>query len=215
MSVELVNGHVLFPHRSNWSTPPDMDRSWQSNVIDSEFGDETRFSLRQFPRRTVRWYVTARDLTEQSQLADRILAAKRSGLACAPAWGRSCELAAAVTAAAVQVEPTLWPWAQGDFLLLIDDGGNHDARQVASVLGNVLTLSVPVSRPYHAGLLIWPLIFGKFVADSLQLITMRNGHATLSISELTSPDSADRLGTPGPGGEGIGFWYVEQDFVVQ
>jgi hypothetical protein len=214
MSVQLVNGHVLFPHRANYGELPQWERRWQNEVVDSEFGQESRFALREVPRVMIKWKVTSADIAENSQLADRILAAKKSGLACAPYWGRGSELAAIVSGSTIEIEASLWPWAQDDYCLLIDASGNFEVGQLAGVAGSTLTLTGPVARPYHSGGFVWPLIFGQFAADGLSALTARFGEATLTIVELTSPDTVG-IGTPSPGPDGIGEWIIEDTFVCQ
>ena len=214
MSVATINGFVLFPHRANYGTEPTWERRWESQVADSEFGSESRTALRAVPRVMIRWGVTSRDIAEQSQLMDRIVAARRSGRACSPMWGRGSELASTVTGAAVSLEPTLWNWREGDFAFFVDDAGNFDCIEVAAVGVNSLTLLSPVSRSYHSGNYIWPLIFGRFGADNVQALTARNGQCSLSITELTSRD-AETVGATTPGGEGVGSWIIEDDNEVQ
>lgn len=214
MSVDTVNGHVLFPHRANWADRPKLSRRWENEVSDSEFGNESRYALRSVPRKVLEWTVTARDLQEQSQLVDRIVAAMNSGLACAPQWGRASELAEDVAAgdSTIEVEPTLWPWAADDYMILLD-GDEFEVAQILSVAGEILTLTAGVAGA-HVGPFVWPLFFGQFDVDNYGLISERQGSATLSIAELTSPEAVT-IGTSTPEIDGIGGWIISDTFEVQ
>ncbi|HEV8523081.1 MAG TPA: hypothetical protein VGQ71_01170 [Terriglobales bacterium] len=214
MGVQTINGYVLFPHLANWTEDPTWERRWRTEVCSSEFGDESRVSFRAVPRVALRWRVTALDLVEESRLEDRLRAAKKSGKACAPWLGRSTTLAAEVTATSVQIQTPAWPFVAGDWIYLADDLRASDVRQISSVVGNTLTLSGAVSRPYPACLLVWPLLFGKFAAEDLAALTSRHGQTTISIQELTSAEAAP-IGTPLPPIDGIGGWIIGDTFEVQ
>lgn len=214
MSVETVNGHVLIPMRANYAQAPSTDRAWQNSVDDAEFGNESRFALRAVPRRTVRWKVTTEDIQQNARLVDQILAAKKSGLACVPFFGRGSEIAAQVTGTTLEIEPTLWPWAEDDYLILIDGEGNYDVRQVAAIVGETITLDSPVTQPYGCGLFVWPLLFGKFDCDGLSALRAELGEASMAIQELTSTES-ETVGVAGPPIDGIGGWIIEDTFIVQ
>lgn len=218
MSVELVNSHVLIAHRANYGDSPDWERKWSSDVVDSEFGEESRFAQRLVPRAMLKWTVTAAELAEQSQLADRIMAAKKLGKACAPYWGRGSELAIHASEDTATIETSFWPWAIGDYIIFIDDNGNFDVRQLDNVAGTSLTLNAPLSRLYRSGTFCWPLIFGRFNCDNMKALTQRNGEVAMSIQELTSPD-AEAIGTAdapidGIAGENIPGWIIGSTFIV-
>ena len=214
MSVELVNDHVLLPMRANYADAPVADRRWQNTLEDAEFGNESRFALRSVPRRSVRWRVTPSDIQQNARLLDQIIAARKSGLACAPFFGRGSEIAVEVTGTTLEIEPTLWEWNEGDYLILIDEAGGYDVRQVETVVGETITLDSAVSRAYGCGLFVWPLIFGRFDCDSLSALRAEIGEASLSVQELTSGE-AETVGVAGPPIDGIGGWIIEDTFIVQ
>lgn len=220
MSVLTINGgHVLFPHRVNTAQDPTWEKRWENQIADSEFGRESRASLRKASRLTLRWTVTSLDVAEDNQLADRILAAKKTGLAAAPLWGRGSQLAFDASGSQAILEPTLWQWRPGDWAFFLDASGNFDAALVDSldpfgVGGPVLNLATPLAGSYRAGELVWPIIMGKFSADNLSGLTPQHGQAQLSISELTSRDAAG-LGAYGPQLDGVGYWIIEDTNIVQ
>ncbi len=183
-------------------------------IEDAEFGNESRHAMRAAPRRSVRWKVTPTDIQENAGLIDRILAAKKSGLACAPFFGRGSEIATEVSGTTLEIEPTLWTWAEGDYLILIDDAGNYDVRQVEAIAGETITLDSAVSRSYGCGLFVWPLLFGRFNCDGLNALRAEIGEASLTVQELTSAE-AETVGVAGPPIDGIGGWIIEDTFIVQ
>lgn len=214
MSVELVNGHVLLPHPANWATAPEWSRRWESVIADGVTGPESRNALRVLPRAKLSWSVSPKDNVEQNQLDDRMRQAAKSGLACAPYWGRSAQLAAAVTSVTVTVVATVWPWAVGDFVFLLDAARNHDVRTISAVAGNVLTISAPVSRTYAAGRPVWPLMFGKFVPQDVTALTSQRGEARLEISELAAPANATVGEIIPVAGQGVGVWVIGTTLAV-
>jgi hypothetical protein len=213
MSVTTISGYTLFPHRANYAAQPRLDRVWTTGITDSERGQEQRIALRAVPRRMLQWTITADDLEKFSQLADRILSAAKSGRACAPLWGRGSELASDASGSTVVLTSTAWPWLAGDRLFFLDDDDGYEIATVASVAGTTLTLATPLAAT-HAGEFIWPLIFGRFSADNLGLLTSRHGQAQLTISELTSPDAAT-LGAEVAQIDGVGGWIIGDTFIVQ
>lgn len=214
MSVELVNGHVLLPHVANYAREPEWNRAFQNEIVDSEFGAESRFALRGVSRLGLSWSVTTQDIQDDARLIDRIIAAKKTGLACSPAFGRGIKLATNVTGTAVVIAPTLWPLAQNDYVLLSNGSDAYDVRQLAAVAGVNLTLSAAVSRTYYSGTFLWPLIFGRFSCDAIDALLSEIGEASLSIRQKTSHQAAT-VGTADAPIDGIGGWIIDDTFIVQ
>ena len=213
MSVELVNSHVLFPHVANYDTPIRWDRIWESGIVDSEFGKESRFALRSVPLLGLSWDITARNLQDDARLLDRIMAARKSGLGCVPAFGRGIELASAASGTAVVIAPTFWPLAVNDWMIFLGDGGAYDVRQIGAVAGVNVTLATALSRMYYAGTLCWPLVFGKFDCDGLEALVSDSGSASASLRQMTS-NRAATVGTAGTPINGIGGWIINGNFVI-
>jgi hypothetical protein len=220
MALELINNFVLLPHAPNWSDPPAWSRAWQTGVAEAVTGDESRAALRGQPRISLTWLISTRTPEEETQLDDRLRAAKKSGKACAPYWGRGDLLTAAVTAEAVHLEDMLFDWRIGDWIFLLSDQSSvtgdqlWEVGQVAAIVGNVLTLAAPVGRTYVAGLLAWPLLFGKFTAQDLGADTNWHGSVKATLQELVSRDSAVVGATVATGAAGIGVMEIETNFIV-
>jgi hypothetical protein len=216
MSVTLVNGHVLIPLCANYSSGISRERRWTDEVCESEFGSESRFALSALARNVIGFRVTPTDVQQTSRLIDQILAASKSGLACAPFYGRGIAIATTVTAATLVIEATEYPLAVDDYLILVDDDGNYDVRQIDAIAGDTITLDSAVTsgRSYRAGSLVWPLLFGKFRCENLNALLEEAGEASITIAEQVSLQAAT-IGTAEPPIDGIGGWIIGNTFEVQ
>src|SRR4051812_26279185 len=127
-----IDNHVLFPHVANFTTRPSRKRSWLTGISETVTGHQSRFALRAQPRLSLTFTLTPRTLQEQAQLEDRILAAKKSGLACAPFWGRASVLQSDCTTNAVVLQSAFWPWKVGNWIGLF-------RRDAGSTLSDTLS----------------------------------------------------------------------------
>jgi hypothetical protein len=215
--IELVNGYVLFPHAPDWDNAPEWQRTWETYFSDALTGAQSRYGVRNQPLRRLDWTVGAFDLVENSKLDDRIRAAKKSGKACVPYWGRGSKQLSATNNLTVTLDAPAWSWAVNDYIFLMDEFRNYDVRQLNAVNigGDVLTLSLAVSRTYAAGLLCWPMLFGKLLADDMEATTNWHGQPNFGLQELKSPASTQVGVVPAVTGDGIGVWKLEDTFIVQ
>jgi hypothetical protein len=185
VSVELVNGYVLLPHAPDWNVKPQFRREWRTSIADGVTGTEDRLLFRHLPLRGVEFQILACTLEEQRRLVARILAAKKSGWAAVPLWGRGSALAAPATGDAVTLQSeSAWPWAKDDFVFFSrlepDDPDACEVRQVESVAGPILTLDQTLARTYRR--FCWPVLLGRFRCDDLRALTSH--HATVRVSVL-------------------------------
>jgi hypothetical protein len=211
--IEIVDGHVLIPHRANWREQPDWQRAWRTEIGGGLVGHEARIAPRVAPRIRLSWTISARDLQDRALLEARLIAARKSGKACAPYWGRSCVLAADVTSKTVTLEPTPWKWFVGDWIFLMDPTGEFDVREITGVAATTLTLSQAVSRTYAAGLQVWPVLFGRLIAEEIAAETSHRGHIRCSLQEIVASPSKGVVGIFATG-TGIGFMRIGSTFVV-
>lgn len=219
--MELINQHVLFAQPADWKQPPTWSRVWQNQVASAVTGAESRLGVRAQPRVGLEFTITPRNLAEQIELNECVLAAKKSGLACAPYHGRGCALTA--TAAADATAKTLranFAWAAGDWALFCDANGHAEAHEITAVgtPGTGLTTLQPaeaLTRAYSAGLLVWPLLFGRFECDELPARSGVNGPARIKITERIAARTAQVGVDPVVSGSGIGYWKIGDTFIVQ
>lgn len=214
MSVELVNGHVLFPNGADWSQKPKWSRAWQTAVAEAVVGRESRYALRSNPRVTLNWRVITSTVAATQMLDDRIRAAVKSGFACAPFHGRGAWCAAEAGDNEV-VANGAWRWQAGDYFFAGDENAS-DARLIIDAALDVgmwtLTLDEPLDFD-HTGF-AWPLLFGKLTTPDMPALTPRVGPVRLTLSELVSGRSA-QIGEVNPDvGAGIGHMIVGSTNVV-
>ena len=208
--------YVLLPHRCNWQDDPQWERQWESEVANGVIGNEQRRGMRAQPRVRLAWTISTRDLQETALLNERIRAGRKSGRACAPYWGRASHLASQLTVGslAVTLEATAWTWAAGDYIFFLDPiTGEFDVGVLETVAGVNLTLRQPLSRTYAAGLQVWPLVFGKLIAEEMPAVTSHHGSVRCAIQELVSPATAP-VGAFAFSGTGIGVFRIGSTFVV-
>ncbi len=218
MTIEYINDHVLLSLPANWAQQPDWQRRWQTEITDGVTGNEARFALTAEPRRQISWLVTPWTAAQQNLLDDMVMIAKKSGLACAPYWGRSSQLAADVTNVTVSLSLSGTAWANGDRIFLLDDSNPqapvYNARQISGVAGSVLTISQAVTQTFKAKRLVWPILFGKFTCQDMTAQTGIRGSMLLSVSEL-EPATNATLGAVIPSGAvGIGVMKVGSTLAV-
>jgi hypothetical protein len=198
MTVTLINDFVLLSHAADWRQLPECKRIWESSTIEGLTGAEVRQAMRDVARRQLTYAITAASLPERVRLEARLDAAKLSGLACAPLWGRGCVLADPANAGdnSITLASTGWTWQTGDYVILLAGDLTFDVQEVGVVamgglglaLGGVLTYNWP------AGTSCWPLLFGTLTADKAGALTGReSAYAKITIAELTSA-RAEQLG---------------------
>jgi hypothetical protein len=210
--IETVNGHVLFPFLPNMQELVRWQRGWQTQVSLTLDGAERRRSMRQHARQSITFLITPTTLAERNDLDTRLDEAVKTGLGCSPLWGKGTLLTAEVDGDTVELEHMSFDWRAGDWVFLYYALIGYDARQVQSVLGNVLTLTEG-AHTYPEGLVVWPLVFGKFSMDRQDAITNEVGEVHITIGELVSRKQGTLGDAPAPG-EGIGSMIVNDTFEV-
>lgn len=213
--MTLINDHVLFPFTPQWARRPEFSRAWQNAVEPGVLGNETRLGLRAVPRRSLTFETLNLTRPELGQLNDALLAAKKSGLACAPFHGRAATLAADTEGDFLQLVETAWTWRAGDYVFFGDSAG-FEVGRIAVVdidMGiRLLTLEDALANVYPAGAYCWPLVFGKFSGDGEDARSPSFGPARITITELVSPAAAQLGEVEAPEGEGFGYDAVGVDF---
>jgi hypothetical protein len=187
-----VSGHILLAHPPHWRQRPKWSRRWQTGLGGGVTGAEDRAALAQTPYRTLSYRVLPADLPARERFLADLMAALKSGRAAVPHWGRSSRLASAAApgATTLTLTDTLWPWAEDDYLVFLEDGAVTLA-QVAGVAGAVLTLTDALPRGFESGAHLWPLLFGTPAAEELTSLTDRVGEIEL---KLTEPSGQGSLG---------------------
>ena len=214
--MTTINGHVLLPH-NGWATgaPVKWSRRWQSGVAAGITGIEQRSALRALPRHKLSCDLIATSLQERVRLDARVDAAAKSGLACLPFFGRAGVLLAAANAADLAVtlvSVSSWPWAAGDYAILMGDDVTFDVVQLTGVAGTTLNIQ-PLTLNWAAGKKVWPLLFGRFSCNRQQALTNWHGGWPITIEQLVAERTAQLGNTPAPV-PGVGDQVVEQTNTV-
>lgn len=205
MTVTLINGCVLFPHRFAWRSKPTNRRAWQTDVQMALRGAESRQAMRAVARRTCSVEIFSRD-SERVRLEARIDAAKKSGFGCIPLYGRGSYLTVAAVAGAntVTVTTDAWHWQAGDYIALIADDQTYDVAAVTGVAAGVLTLATNLNFNWANNYCVRPVIFGAFTAEKQSVITGRAAGWRITVAEMTSSRSVQIGITPPPQRPGVG-----------
>ena len=183
MSVELVNGFVLLPHAPDWNVKPQFRREWRSSIADAVTGQEDRLSFRHLPLHGIEFQVTPYTLEEYRRLLARVLAAKQSGWAAVPLWGRGSVLAVPASGDVVTLaSEDAWAWSVDDYVFFSNlEPDAYEVRQVVGVTGASLTLDQALSRTYKR--FCWPMVLGRFRCDDLRTLTSHHGSVRMSVLE--------------------------------
>lgn len=218
MSVELVNGHVLFPNAADWTQKPKWSRAWQNVVTGAVTGRESRNALRSNPRVTLSFVITPVGIVATQILDDRIRAAAKSGMACAPYHGRGCILQDTVLAGVSEVTVSdAWPWLAGDYFFSGTENASDAKRVTAAGLVDgvwTLTLDDVLDFDHADGAFAWPLLFGEFIPADITALTPRIGSTVIKISELVSGRTAQIGAVTPDAGTGIGSMVIGDDFAI-
>jgi hypothetical protein len=186
--IDLVTGHVLLPHQADLNTKVRWERIWKTTIGEGITGGEERVSPRPGFRRKLQYLIVPFDHIESAKLSARILAAKKSGLAAIPYFGRGSMLAAELSAATATIVPTVWNWAIGDSIFFqstdVKDFDSWDVRTITNVVGEVLTLNTAVTNgPYLAGTYCWPLLFGKLETGDINPVSNYRQGLEITVTE--------------------------------
>jgi hypothetical protein len=216
--MTTVEDHILFPHRPNWDTPPQTTREWETNISTALPGGEARQGMRVLPRRSLTVSFLPRTLEERARFALRIDAAKKSALACLPYFGRGTALAQELVAGANLLtwnDPVGWPWLAGDYAVLLGaDDTRFDVVQVSALdVGNILHLDILPENTWPIGTMFWPLFFGKFSIDDLDLLSSHHEVPAITVTQTEAERNAS-VGNVAAPSNGIGGWKIGSTFVV-
>lgn len=171
MSYELFNGYELFPHRPDWSRPPEHSFRWETRVVAAADGSEHRSAVRSQRRAGVRFGVAPYDLAEAMVLRARLIEIDKVGKAAVPFWGRGLRTTSATGDTIVLDEEPATPPEAGDLMLIcrweVEHWQVYDAVEVESVAGDTVTLTAPMANTYPEGCFLYPLLTGPFTHGEL------------------------------------------------
>ena len=204
MAAETVtiNGrvYVVLPHLADWSTEPQLSIRWETKVAPGITGAEDRARMRGVPLHGLKWSVTPRDESEEERIEARAQAAKRSGVAAAPWFGRGMVVTSSGTGSStIPVEASPWIPEAGDWVVLLTGSDasepSYEAFEVLSVASNVITIDGTFSSFWPGGSLCYQLIAGAFSAESHEMLMGEVGKWSFAI-ENEKPSIVTGSGAP-------------------
>ncbi len=200
MSIETINGHGLVPEPPNWLSGVELTRRWETEIQETVTGAEERAAMRQVPRLELAYEIAPLTQAQRARFEDRLRAVLKSGQAAVPFWGRASDLASAASGTSAELATTNWPWQVGDYIFFLDasdlEHPVHAVRQITGKTGLALTLNSALPQTFAAGSLVWPLLFGRPVAEDHGLITPRQSATSFTLMELAGSTRAGSASGP-------------------
>jgi hypothetical protein len=213
--VTLVNNHVLFSLMADRKVQPEWSRTGQSDVVAAVTAAESRRAMRVMPRVRLSFLISPRNLAEQIELDNCVMAASKSGLAAAPYHGRSSSISSVASTSVVLNNN--FSWAVGDYLFLRSASGFEVRLLTSAILTSdlwTLGFTGALTGDYSAGNLAWPLLFGEFATEEMEALSPQYGPVKIAITELISARTVQVGELVAPGGSGIGSMIIGETFIV-
>lgn len=175
--------HVLLRWIPDWNRKPDLRRRWLNEVSQAETQSEDRQSMRPKSLVSIRYLFAADYEDQRFQMMDDFLAAKESGLAVMPYWGRGTPLTE-ISNANLYIEDNNWSWAASDVVFLSDFDRASQTYETGTVFstgtGQLTLNSSPSGSDYP---FVWPLVFGKFTCGNIDVLNNEDGELEIEIEQ--------------------------------
>ena len=191
--------YTPFPFRANWDAArPQLTLTYDTAIEQALRGYEQRGQYRAHPRPRLSYSVdvdgfgavmnTLRTIFRVDHATAHLPGANEgTGRVAVPMVGRESWLQSH-TAGALTIDPTPWPWAVNDWLIVYDDATTSTVvAQVTAVAANVLTigsLSAPLTSLMELGdgSMVAPLFFGRMEAPELDLQSSWHGDVDVTVT---------------------------------
>ena len=182
----LVNGHILIPDTPDWSTQPEIERLWKTEIAEALPGNEARKTVEFAPRLKLSFTVRQQHAIPQQEFEDTLREALKTGLACVPLHGMAAVLVSQ-DGAAIVVDAIQEGWRADEYLFFSDqdpEDPSWEVRQIVSIAGTTITLESALDMAWPAGALVWRLIFGRLSSPTQQdAWDYWNGKSKLTLTE--------------------------------
>lgn len=158
---------ILMPFAPNWSSGVEETLSFRSTVTRSWDGTEQRRSLRAAPRRRMGY--TALLTGTETQVLDNLLYGWQGRLFAVPLWAEPASLLADAAAGdtVLTFNSSGRTFTAGNLLALWRDSALSEVREIASIVGNTVTLRSPLTNTWAAGSRVYPAMVSS-LADEVQ-----------------------------------------------
>ena len=143
---------VVFAFEPNWRDAPTESLEWMTDVIDSYNGSEQRLSLRQFPRRALKYLFTMETKNKVSTFESYMFGWQAKVFAL-PVWTDLKPLAANVpvgsTTAAIYT--AFQDYSVGGMLIFWRDYQTWEVLDIDSLTASAITFKKPTTMPWRIG----------------------------------------------------------------
>lgn len=184
----IIDDHVLIPHRANWNQRPRFSNIWRSELSASQTNKEERATLRDTPWRQMSYILTPWDDIERGYLWPMLAEATQTGYACVPWLGKAEQLAETATGSSFDFV-AVDNFEAGQYLFFRAAEPrlftSWEIGQIDTIVSNTVTLTDPLTDSYAAGILVWPLMFGKLTAPSQRMLNAWRGSWEITIEQQT------------------------------
>ncbi len=186
---------VVFGMRPEWSQGITERLEWLTEVLESYDGTEQRVRLRQLPRRAFEYAFLVEG--NDARVLDHLLFAWGARIYCMPVWTDVTVLTEEITAGSVTI--TVQDAANSDYhagglAVLWRSNTRHEAVEILSIVGNTLTLKLPLGGSWPAGTRVFPARLTRLEGEVMvtrPTDTIATGRCRFSVEDITSPNVTD------------------------
>ena len=174
--------HFLLPHQADWRNPPKQEKLWRGAVDRSLTGAEDRVSVRGNSWIRFSYSVLPFNQIERSLFEYRFKRALKAGKVAVPHWGRGSQIPiqmlgneTSITLAKKSPYLTagVWCFIQSSVPSEFDV---WDIAKISSVANQItLHLAGTIENRYPAGTYVWPLLFGRPIAERFAPMNLARG----------------------------------------
>lgn len=156
---------ILMPFAPNWSSGVEETLSFRSTVTRSWDGTEQRRSLRATPRRRVGY--TALLTGTETQVLDNLMHGWQGRLFAVPLWAEPASLLADAAAGdtVLTFNSAGRTFTSGNLLALWRDSALSEVREIASIIGDTVTLRSPLTNAWAAGSRVYPAMVSALASE--------------------------------------------------
>jgi hypothetical protein len=169
MPMLAVTGRriVVWSFRPDWSAGITERLTWLTDVLSAYDGSEQRVRLRESARRSIEYAYLAEG--HDARLLESITFGWGARRYCLPVWWEADFLAMGVVAGASVVTVTdaaLKDYRAGGLAVFWCDAGLSEAVEILSVVGNTVSLKLPLANAFPAGSRVMPAVLARLDGET-------------------------------------------------
>lgn len=189
----MVTGRrvVVFGVRPDWSQGMTERLEWLTELLTAHDGTEQRIRLRKLPRRLFEYtfLIEGQDV----RLLEHWLFAWGARVYCLPVWTDITVLTETLLVGSntIMVADTdTSDYHPGGLAVLWRSNRQHEAVEIASIIGNTLTLTLPLNNTWPAGTRVYPARLVRLEGEAAvtrPTDTLATGRCRFTVEDLDSP----------------------------